>query len=170
MNYPKQAEELRWLPVATVLKDPTTPSKHFLQKLSSKYLVHDNTVLRAQETYLIFQVGDEAAVVGDVGQETFLGEIFESKRPKKVDMSCSDLLRLFVDANDDETEADKTLKASIQLDLPKKENEDEGEAFFRALCSHIKDRILYRSEETQSNTSPSNKTTKKDGHAIAAKS
>lgn len=156
MNYPKNAEELRWLPVATVLNDPTTPSKHCLQTLSSKYLVHDNTVLSAKNIFLILQVGAEAAVVGEVGKETFLGEIFEARRPKYIELSCSDMLRLFVEVDEDETEADKALKASIQLDLPKKDDEDEGQVFFRALCSHIKDRILYRPQETESNTSHSN--------------
>ena len=155
MNYPKTAEELRWLPVATVLNDPTTPSKRCLQTLPSKYLVHDNTVLCAKNNFLILQVGAEAAVVGEVGEETFLGQIFEARRPKRIEVSCSDLLRLFVDV-EDETEADKALKASLQLDLPKRADEDEGQVFFRALCSHIKDRILYRPPETESNTSHSN--------------
>lgn len=144
--------ELRWQPAGTHATSPTTPSEGVMvQSMASKRLVHDKTVLTAQGSYLVFQVGDEEAVVGHVGTEMFLGDVFRHRKPETLQLSCMDILRLFEEDDPDQTAEDKRLVKQLNLDV--EEGEDDEQLFFRALCLHIRDRNLYRSEAAQTNPS-----------------
>jgi len=148
---PKGIGELRWRPVGTHRGSSTTPSEPVVKQLKAKAFVHKRTSLKDHKGFLILQVGEEEAIVGPVGDERSLGELFEKRRPKRVRLSCSDLLRLAED--DDPTEADKELVQGLKHASCASPAGDEGEVFFRDLCSYINDRNLYTTDLSNCNTS-----------------
>jgi hypothetical protein len=162
---PKEIDDLCWQPVGT-LTPATIPSKLplFLQSIGSKLCVHERTRIRKDNCFLVLQVDKEEAVVGEVGQENFLEEVFEKRKAKTFRLSCGDLIRMIED--EDPTEMDKLLLAEI---VKKGNNcivdrqEDEGSAFFLDLCAYIKDRNLYRTAEGTDKPSQS-----KDNNASVA--
>lgn len=157
MEFPKSIDELRWQPAGTTTQ-ATIPSELGLplgrQSLRSKLFIHERTAIKEKQCFLVLQVAEEEAILGPVGDERLLQELFEKRQPKTVRFSCADLLRLLQD--EDPTEADKELVAKLKANQTKcrgGDEEDEGRDFFLDLCSYIKDRNLYRTVEGKGNTS-----------------
>ena len=150
ISIPKDIDDLCWQPVGT-LTPATIPSKLplFLQRISSKLCVHERTRIKQDNCFLVIQVDEEEAVIGEVGQENFLEEVFEKRKAKTFRLSCGDLIRMIED--EDPTEVDKLLLTEISKEgkncVVDRQDEDEGSSFFLDLCAYIKDRNLYRTEE-----------------------
>lgn len=149
MYFPKRISDLRWQPVGTLTK-ATIPSEQTLcrETLQSKLFVHKRTRIKKQNSFLIFEVGNEEAIVGPVFEEKNLQEVFQKRQPKTFQLSCGDLIRMIED--DDPTDADRELLTEIGKsgkDCVVKQEGDEGSAFFLDLCAYIKDRNLYRTAE-----------------------
>ena len=149
VSIPKDIDDLCWQPVGT-LTPATIRSKLpiFLQSINSKLCVHERTRIKKDNCFLVIQVDEEEAVIGEVAQEHFLEEVFGKRKAKTFRLSCGDLIRMIED--EDPTEMDKLLLAEISKEgnnCVVDRQEDEGSSFFLDLCAYIKDRNLYRTEE-----------------------
>lgn len=151
---PTSVESLRWQPAGAHKTIVPKCERLCLERFLKKRFVHDRTIIEQKDCFLVLQVGDEEAIVGSVGKETSLGEVFEKRRPKKVRLSCSDLIRIFEDA-DDMTDGDRRLIKNLPTEAPSTSDNDEGEVFFHDLCSYIRKSNLYRNEGAESNSSAS---------------
>ena len=150
---PTSVETLRWQPAGAHKAIVAENERVCFERFLKKRFVHERTTIEKEDCFLVLQVGDEEAIVGRVGKETSLGEVFEKKRPKKVRLSCSELIRIFEDA-DDMTDGDRLLLKNLPTKAPSTED-DEGEVFFHDLCSYIRKSNLYRNEGAESNSSAS---------------
>lgn len=156
--FPEDLNDLRWLPVGT-LTQATIPSEQTLwrETLESKLFVHERTRIKKKNCFLVFQVEDEEAVVGPVGEEDFLEEVFQKRKPKTFRLSCGDLIHMIED--EDPTKVDRVLLEEIGRrgkNCVVDWHDDEGSAFFLDLCAFIKDRNLYRTAEGKDKPSLSN--------------
>lgn len=135
-------DQLVWRAVGTHTAATTTPSdrpaEHRL-KFEHKKWIHEGTFVGSDRVFLILEVKDEEAVVGDTGNQQLLGDIMEKKAPKTMKMNTMELLRLFSEEAD---EMDERLKASIVLQQPAcVVGESEDEVFFYSVCRFLKDSI-----------------------------
>ena len=122
-------------------------------------------MVKKKNCFLVFQVKDEEAIVGPVGEADCLEDVFETRKPRTFRLSCGDLIRILED--DDPTETDRLVLAELGRNGKNcvvGQQEDEGSAFFLDLCAYIKDRNLYRTEEGQDKPSPS----KENNASVAA--
>ena len=150
---PTSVESLRWQPAGAHKTVVPKGERLRFERFLKKRFIHDRATIEQEDCFLVLQVGDEEAIVGRVGKETSLGEVFEKRRPKKVRLSCSELIRIFEDA-DDMTDGDRRLMRNLPTGVPSTAD-DEGDVFFHDLCSYIRKSNLYRNEGAESNSSAS---------------